>query len=498
MLPIKPYQTRLKAAAALLVGALLPLAFSPFHIYGFSVLCPALLLALLLGASPKQAFWRAFLFGMGFLGIGISWVYISLHVYGQADGWIAGLLTALMIMVLSLYIAVPFYFFAKFFPKPLASQSLLVFPTLWVITEGLRTWLLTGFPWLLLGNTQLYSPLAGLAPIIGVYGVSWVTAFVSALLLLCWRQRQKFSQVLGCILILVVVGVTSAQLKKIQWTKPAGATVQVSLVQGNIPQTLKWQPTQAQASLDLYQKLTLALPNQRIIVWPEAAITFWPDQITDFLAKFNRMLKDKHSTVLTGIPYMQKDQAYNALLAIGNGQGVYLKRHLVPFGEFIPFRGLLVWLKDYVQIPMSDFASGPKHQPPIIANHIPIASFICYEIAYPWLVAQTAKQSQLLVTISDDSWFGKSLASAQHVEIAQMRALETGRYLLMSTNDALTAIINPQGHVSSFAPPYETYVLNGTIQPMQGNTPWMRIGIYPLLLFTFIVLCWGWWRQKMT
>ncbi len=481
--------------AAFIFGALLPLAFAPFHLFPFSLLCPAALLWLWLNCQPRRAFMRGGLFGLGLFGVGVSWVYISLSVYGQANMWLAGLLTLLMILILTFYIAINGYLLTRLFPNNNLSKCLLAFPAFWVLFEWLRSWLLSGFPWLFLGYSQLTYPLSHFAPIIGVYGVSLLVAFTSAAFVVLIKMRKRLRVVLPLLLLLAIFWVGGIELKSVQWTTAKGPVIPVSLVQGNIPQQIKWDHDQTAETLALYKKLTLQqLANPafaatgQIIVWPEAAVTSTQTEATDYLMAMAAILKSHHSTLITGIPIQEGDRFYNGMLALGNGHGIYLKRHLVPFGEYMPLRSLLLWLKNYVEIPMSDFSSGPRRQPLLTANGLSVATFICYEIAYPEEVLDGLPAGQLLVTVSDDSWFGRSLAPPQHIEMAQMRALETGRYLLMATNDAITAIISPTGQALQFAPPFQQFVLTGKIQAMVGSTPWVIIGIYPILALLLLLL----------
>lgn len=490
-----------------LIGASLTLAFSPFHIWPIAIICPALLLFFWEGKTAKQAFYIGASFGLGFFSTGVSWVYVSLHDYGQANALLAGMMTFLMILVLVAYIALSGYLLNRFFNVKTGSimRYLIVFPSLWVLAEWCRGWVFTGFPWLFLGYSQIDTPLAGLAPIVSVFGVSWVVAAsagVIALFLLAIKRDGKKPPIhtaplfLGtlCILMLWIAGFVC---KKIDWTQPDGAPLSVSLVQGNIAQTLKWTPDQVEKTLLVYEALTHAFwGNSQIILWPEAAITVYQTQAKTYLQHLDSLAKKHHSTLITGIPLTEEGENYNGMIALGEGTGSYKKRHLVPFGEFIPLRFLFAWLNAYVQIPMSDFSRGARYQPLIQANHIPIAAFICYEIAYPSEVLDALPAGKLLLAISDDSWFGKSIAPPQHVEIAQMRALETGRYLLMGTNDGVTAIINTKGQIVQAAPTFETAVLHGVVQPMSGATPWVRIGIYPVMGMMMILLCFSYWRQK--
>lgn len=509
MLSIKKLKKILLYFAIFLIGSSLTLAFAPFDIWPLAIICPALLLLLWENISPKEAFYRGAFFGLGFFSSGVSWVYISLHDYGQANAALAGVLTFLMIVVLLSYIAISGYLFNRFFPNKNISRYLLAFPSLWVLGELAREWVLTGFPWLFLGYSQLQTPLAGLVPIIDVFGTSWILAATAGLLVLFIRlianwnkpiiRNQQFPNrwLIPSSISIIALWVCGFMLMDVRWTQPDGEAIQVSLIQGNIPQTLKWQADQAEKSFNTYRELTEQHWNSQLIIWPEAAVTLFSTQSEDYLEELDNAAKTHQSTLITGIPIQENNRFYNGMIALGNGSGTYLKRHLVPFGEFMPFRFLLVWLENYVQIPMSDFSRGERYQPLIQANGIPIAAFICYEIAYANEVLDALPEGKLIVVLSDDSWFGKSIASAQHLQISQMRALETGRYVLMSTNDGITAIIDAFGKIQAIVPRFEETVLTGKVQPMSGSTPWVHMGVYhPVILAMLLFLLLGWIRQK--
>jgi apolipoprotein N-acyltransferase len=473
---------------ALVAGIILPIAFAPFNFFFIAFISPALLLLSCLNVSAKRAFMRGLLFGIGLYGVGTSWVYVSLHVYGEANEPLAAGITVLLTLVMSLYMALMCYLLAKFFPKSIISKCLIAFPSLWVLFDFVRTWFLTGFPWLLLGTSQIDTPLAGFAPIGGVYAVTWITVFVSAFLLVIILERKNYKFLLSLLSVVIIGSTITAKLWDRRWTERAGPPLTVTLVQGNIPQVLKWQQGQGEGILSLYQTLSAPHMNNQLIIWPEAAITFYQNQIPAFLNSMDQRLKAEKSTLITGIPIVKGDQYYNGMIALGSGSGTYHKRHLVPFGEYIPLRRWLMWLDDYLQIPMSDFTKGNKTQTLLTANGIPVASSICYEIAYPTEVLRDLPEGQLLVTVSDDSWFGKSLAPAQHFQMARMRALETGRYLVMATNDGITGIVNNLGKVTAKAEAFKEVVLTGEVYPYKGKTPWMYTNIYAMLLIILIFL----------
>lgn len=484
---------------ALIIGGLLPLAFAPFNIDVIALIIPGLLLYLWLPVSPKRALWRGWLFGLGFFGVGVSWVYISIHTFGQGNIVLSGIASLLMVAILAIFPAIQGYFLNRFFPHPTITKCIFAFPSSWVLLEWLReSFLSTGFPWLYLGYSQMDSFLRGFAPIGSVYAVSFAVVLTNGLLisLTLFEKKRRWLWILP--LLLVFVWAAGFALNKIHWTQPNGSPIQVSLIQGDIPQTLKWSREQVIDTLNLYRNLTEKNWDSPLIVWPEAAITILQTQAKGYIDLLASEAKLHNVTIISGIPIVLDEHYYNGMLAFGNSQSMYLKNHLVPFGEFMPFRSLLNWLDRYVQIPMSDFSAGKKNQPPFIVNGIRIAPFICYEIAYPTEVVNSIDHSQLIVVLTDDSWFGRSIAPMQHLQIAQMRALETGRYLLMSTNNGETAIINAQGKIQQTVPSFSQNVLTGKINFMVGETPWMIFKIYPLIIIMLIMLLIAYILQRRT
>lgn len=474
---------------AIAAGALMPLAFAPFHFYIVSIIAPTLILALWAYSTPRQALLRGFLFGLGFFTVGVYWVYISIHVYGNATIFLALLITALLIMVLALFPALQGYLLTKFFPKNNLRKFLLAFPASWVLFEWLRGWIFTGFPWLFLGYSQISHPLKGLAPIFGVYGVSFVAALSCGVIVATFTIR-KIIPIIFAFVVLISVWLSSGFLIRINWTETTGNPIKVSLIQGNISQPEKWQADSLSLVLLRYRNLTEKHWNSQLIVWPEAAIPAFHWQVQYFLENLEKKAKQHHTTVVTGIitENQQSKKYYNSMLAFGENQSLYLKRHLVPFGEYLPIFPVSNLIVSLLDIPMSNFSTGAKSQPYFIAGGIPIAPSICYEVAYPGEMLSFLPYAQLLINISDDSWFGRSIASAQQLEIAQMRSLETGRYHLVCTNTGLTAIINEKGGILAQALPYQEFVLNGKVQPMSGSTPWVRFGHYLWFLIAILAI----------
>lgn len=476
----------------LIAGAILPLAFAPFHWWPVALISPALLLFTWSRATPWQAFWRGWLFGIGLFTVGASWIYISIHVYGNANSVLAGLITAIFIVIMGIFPATQGLLFASLFKRTqLATKCLLAFPAMWVVWEWLRSWVFSGFPWLFLGYSQIDSPLRGYAPLFGVYGVSLIITFISACLLLLFIHKNLKIKIASIAFIIILFGIGTG-FSNFQWTKPSGKTFTVSLVQGNIQQSMKWNMNYLLHILNVYQYETKQHWQSNIIIWPEGAMPVTPQQVPFFFKLMKREAEKHHTALIVGALTVNAHtkQFYNSMIVLGNGAGTYLKRQLVPFGEYTPLKKLFLPLANYINIPMSDLSPGPWRQPPLIAAGITIAPFICYEIAYPIKALNSINNKQVIVAISDDSWFGNSIASSQQLQIAQMRALETGRYLFYGNNTGITAIIGPHGKLISVAPTNKQIVLTGTAQAINGKTPLMRWNYYPVLgiIVLFLVL----------
>ena len=474
---------------ALLFGALLPLAFAPYSIWPLAMVSPALLLWLWeKTANPKSACALGFCFGLGFFGVGVSWVFVSIHHYGNTSLPLAVLITALFVMLLALFIAVQGYVNKRFFDPRLQPFQYLAFPGLWVGFEWLRSVVLSGFPWLYLGYAGLDTPLEGYGPLGSVYAISWVFALHSvALRRLC--KGSGPDKIASGLLILLLWG-GGAYLQKHPFVKALPKTYRVSLVQGNVEPFNKFTREDPIGSTEkIYGTLTQAHWGDDLIIWPEGAIPLPLPYADAYLKHLDEQARQHGSTLMTGIQVIDKaGHDYNALIALGLGQGLYYKVHLVPFGDFLPFDAWLRGLIGFFDLPMSSFKAGPKNQPLIHTQTLALNPLICYEIAFPEQVRHTLRNSDAIVNISEDGWFGRSLGPHQHLQIARMRALETGRTVLRATTSGFTAIIDPFGHIVAEAPPFEATVLSGTFQAMQGTTPWIRWGLWPLLLIVSLGL----------
>lgn len=471
-------------------GILTTFAFSPFGLWPITLLSMGFLIfALNQTKSPLRSAIRGGLFGLGFFGTGVSWIYVSLHTYGGANFFISGLITLLFIIYLACYPALTSWTYHYLFKTSFILRTLLVFPCFWLLSELLRGFLFTGFPWLDLGYSGIHSPYACLAPLWGVYGVGLVMLFCASLVTLMIELKRWLKLIpFVCVILLSIV---CYEGNFHVWTHK-NQPLQITLIQGNISPSIKWDNNQAENSLDTYFNFTQqALKNSNLIIWPEDAFPYYQDQAESILNSLNQIGVDSHTNLLLGLPIEKNTNVYNGAMLIGVSHGMYLKRHLVPFGEYTP--ALLAPLDDWLGFPMSDFSPGPENQPlmQLILNPqhpISVGVMICYESIFPLEFQKSFQQADLLVSLSDDGWFGNSLGPWQHEEIAEMRAKESGRYLLSATNNGITAVINPDGTLQTQIPPNQARLLQTKVFSMSGQTPWMHLGLLPVLVLILFCL----------
>lgn len=490
---------RLRYFIAFLAGAGLPLAFAPLAWFPLAVIPPAVLFWLWLDATPKQAAKFGFAFGLGLFGIGVSWVYVAIHVYGYTPAPIAALMTFLFVAFLALFPALQGYAGARLlaaYRHQAHYESLallLILPTLWVFFEWFRGWVLTGFPWLNLGYSQTGSPLAGVAPWLGVYGISWLSVFSSGVLLLMLRHANWRLKGAG---VLAALWLAAFLLGQVEWTHPVGKPLTVSVVQGNVPQITKWDPAKIQLRLDTYARLTRQHWDSDLIFWPENSISVFYHEIkTGYFDPLEKEARAHHTELIVGLPYLdrEKREYYSSLLSLGKTPGVYHKRHLVPFGEYVPLESLLRGLINFFDLPMSSFSRGERHQPILHAAGQPLAPSICYEDAFGEEVIDFLPKATLLINGSNNAWYGDSLAPHQHLQISRMRAIETGRMLIRATTNGISALVDHKGRILARSPQFETFVLTGQVQPRTGATPYVRVGNYPVVIAMLLIiggLCW--------
>lgn len=485
-----------------LAGALVTLSLAPFDLWPAGILSTALYCYLLSTCSPRQALLRGWLYGLGLFGSGVSWVYVSIHVHGAASVPLAVLLTLLFCAGLALLHGAFAWCYVRLV-RFLPGGMLVGFPALWVLFEWLRSWLLTGFPWLYLGYAHLDTWIAGWAPVLGVYGLSFICALSGSCLFLAWRSRQ-LPALITYAGIMATLWIGGSVLRPIQWVAAAAEKpLTVALYQPDIPQQLKWDRDYYPRILKQFDHALAALYGHDIILWPESALPRFYHQAQDYLGPVADTARLRGSTLITGIPYREPDSTdyYNSIVALGLGKGLYHKQRLVPFGEYVPLEQWLRGLIGFFDLPMSGFSAGPPGQAPLHTDNYRIAPFICYEVVYPDLVARGARHAELLVTISNDSWFGASIGPLQHLQMAQMRALENGRYLLRGTNNGVSAIIDHRGRIQARTAQFEEAILSGRAQVMLGSTPFASFGSRPvisgctLLLLMLLVIYHTFWRE---
>ncbi len=485
-----------KGLVALLCGSVVPLGFAPFGFYPLPVIALAILASLLYGTTPRAGFLTGMLFGLGQFVVGLSWVHISIHQFGNA-GLVLSLATMLLLaFYLALFPALMGWLVGCLSGISRTTAMLVIFPAAWTLTELLRGWLFGGFPWLNLGYSQIDSPLLGFAPVLGVYGIGFVTV-LSAGLLNCIATSSVRGRLLALVLV-CSIGLAGWAFNQYHWTRMSGESFTATLVQGNIPQELKWKPEQQRQTLERYVSLTNENTDSDLIVWPETAVPAFYDQVEiDFLTPLRENMRDKNVSLVTGIPVLDRSQwnYYNAVISLEQQGKFYYKVHLVPFGEYLPLRDWLSTVLSFLPIPQSDFNSGGLDQPLLEAAGYPVGASICYEVIFGEELIHTLPEAAFLINISNDAWFGDSLAPHQHLEMARMRARETERYLLRATNTGISAIINAEGKIIAQSPQFEMATVTGAVEPRSGATPYVRWGNWPVwILSTGLLLVV--WRGK--
>lgn len=486
---MKRWQHALLSCAA---GALQVAAFAPLGWWPLSFLSLAVLFHGWRTATPRQAAVQGYAWGLGCFLVGISWVYVSMHDVGGMPAPVAALMTLLFVLYLALYPALSGWLAARL--RTGTTFSLLLIAAAWTAGEWLRGIVATGFPWLAVGYAQTpISPLAGYAPVLGVYGVGFVVALLAAALAELYRLRRPAMLPLALCATLLLVG---AGLRMLQWTQPQGAPFTVSLLQGNVPQSLKWDPQRLSLSLNTYATLAQAHPAQ-LMVLPETAIPLMFSEIPrDYLRQLAGT--DRHVLIGAAVGISADGYANGAVMLTPQMQGsTYFKHHLVPFGEFVPTG--FQWFLDLMHIPMSNFTAGQRVQAPLLFDGQKIMPNICYEDLFGEELISGAAEATLLINLSNTAWFGDSLAQPQHLQIAQMRALETGRMMLRATNTGMTAAINPDGSVKAVLPAFTRAGLTVEAQGYGGQTPYIKYGNLAVGLLVLGILCPGvarLWRKR--
>jgi apolipoprotein N-acyltransferase len=488
------------ALLSVLAGIILTLSFAPFGHSYLAILALALLFSAWQQGSAWQAALRGYCFGLGMFSLGVTWVFVSIFFYGKANFFASALLAELFAAFWALFPAIVGYLSVRLNQK---RQPLLfwLMPILWILLEYVRgDALLNGFPWLQIAYSQVDSPYAGFIPLFGVYGTGFLVALSAGVFAYLWHFKQHTVLLSSGLFLLLISGCV---MRHVEWTQKAGYPIRATLVQGNISQDEKWQEGSLIKTLLLYQQMTYAHWDSQLIVWPETSIPAYLSQVdTHFLTPLEAEAK-QHQTDLV-VSLLEKEETtgkvFNSALVLGTERRSYRKNHLLPFGEYMPLQPLSGWVLNNIGIRLDDFSAGGDQQPLLMGAGYPFTTSICYEDAFGTEAIRQLEHSRYLVNLTNDAWFGRSLEPYQHLQMARMRALETGRYMLRATNTGLSAIISPSGKVIKQSPLFETVTLTGDIIPMKGMTLYARLGNKAIIIFLIalfaILLLTGTLQQK--
>lgn len=491
-------QVLARSTAAFAAGASFNLGFAPYGWWPLALLAPAALFGLIRGLPPRRAAWTGAAFGVGLFGFGTYWLYTCLHVFGLVPVWLTLVLQGVFVAAMALYLAALCYVSNRFWLKPGAVRDWLVLPALWVLLEWLRGWLLSGFPWLSVGYAMIDSPLAGWAPMFGVYGVSWAAVVISAAINVTFAPAMSVAKralAVAAAAALLVLPLLAPH----DWTRPVGAPLAVAAVQGAVPQDQKWQAKNRELTMQRYLRLTGEAWDAQLIIWPEAALPALSTDLQDYLHALKQQALAHHADLAIGlVDYRPESKQYfNGILVLGAaGDGWYYKRHLVPFGEYFPVPAFVrSWLR-LMSLPYDDFTAGSPRQPLLTAAGQNLGLTICFEDAFGSQQLDTLRRATLLINVTNNAWYGDSTAPHQHLQIARMRALEAGRFEVRAANDGITAVIDAHGRIVAHAVQFQEEVLRAKVQPMTGLTPYARFGNYPVLLATLLLLAFALWRRR--
>lgn len=481
-----------KMLLALLAGAVFPFALAPYGIIPLAIISPAVLYALLWQSSTRHAFFLGEAYGIGLWCVGAFWLYTSIHVYGDTHMVLALGMILFVGVGMGLFHGLLALCFRRFF-----SFMPLSFAALWVLQEWIKTWLFTGFPWLFVGYAYTETFVDAYAPMLGIYAISFVGVCVAACLVEVASKRWFW--LLPATVLLVVAAAT----QHIQWTQKAPKKpLTVTLIQGNIPQDMKWLTSYRFKTLQIYYELSLPFWGKSdVVVWPESAIPMFQTEAWPFMAEIVRIAKKHNTSWVTGVPYADEakydkrihDYApfYNSIIALGaDAKGIYHKQRLVPFGEYIPFEGKLKWVLPNLarNQDIMSFSEGKQGQKPLNVKGAKLSSAICYEVAYPDITRRNAVNSNFMITLSNDAWFGTSAGPLQHLQMVQMRAREVGRWFIRATNTGATAFIDERGRMVAMSERFKRNTLTHQLPAFSGSTPYMRVGNLPVLLFCALLL----------
>jgi len=473
--------------SALISGILLPLAFAPFGLWPVAMLSPALLFLWWRNRAPKQASAIGFWYGMGAFGTGTYWLYNSIYNIGHAPIALTLLLMLGMAALMASYFTVFGFVQARWVPASGVWRYLVALPALWVLCEWWRGWFVSGFPWMSLGYSQIDTMLAGYAPIAGVYGVTYICALIAGALALL-ITGTRWHRVLA-LAVLIVPSTGGYMLWHKDWTSPVHAPLSVAVVQGAVPQELKWSQAWRDKTLQHYHDLSVPYFGNKLMVWPEAALPDPSSQLLDYLSALWGQAHASDTDIIMGLLHddPQTGNIYNGVLAMSDDVQWYHKAHLVPFGEYFPVPPFVRnWMR-LMSLPYNDITQGDAVQKTLDAAGEKISASVCYEDGFGAEQLYALRSATLMVNVTNDAWFGNSIAAPQHLEISRMRALEAGRDLIRAANDGISAIIGSDGRLRARLPRFKAMVLTGTVQPRTGLTPYARVGNWPVIILCAVL-----------
>lgn len=472
---------------AICSGVLLSFSFAPTEWWLAGCGSIFVLYFLLQSAKPRQAFWIGWLFGLGYFGIGVHWIYYSLHLFGAAIAPLAVLLTLVFVLVMTVFPATCAYLWARSRVPTSPIGNAVLFAALWVLAELLRGKIMNGFPWILVGYSQTSGPFGSLAPVVGVYGLSFIVVLVSSAAVVFAKGPSRITT--GAFAIIAAPIFLALIMNLVHFSEPVKEPLTVRMVQANIAQEMKFSQERLTQSLFDYTQMTQqdGISEVDLVVWPETAIPTYFDHVDKVLRPFVQSMDEQGIDVITGGFQRDGDKVYNAVKQLGGEQAVYQKRHLVPFGEYMPLRFLLDFAAKFIIIPMADLTAGVGPHIPLTLQGVEVGISICYEDVFGEEMRALLPSAQMLVNVSNDAWFGNSAAPSQHEQKARMRAREFARPMIRVTNTGISAAIDYRGNVLGRIEHNTTGILDVRVQPRSGYTPYARTGNWPVFILCIII-----------
>ncbi len=496
---------RLSRFIFFLLGALYTTTFAPFSL---APLLPVVLVPVLyvwLTVSPGDAARHGFWFGFGLFLSGTYWVITSIVGFGGAPLLLGIALMLGLVLIMAIWMAITGWLTSTLsHGEPL--RLLWVAPAAWVLIEWLRGWVFTGFPWLAVGYSQVSMPMAGFAPVFGVYGSSFALVFSSAAIVLAAMSRDTLRNVgIGVAIVPWVIG---GILNAVSWTQPLGEPIRTTILQAGIDQDRKWLPDTFLPTMNYYRNATAQAETSELVVWPEVAIPArgiaeHQRQLGDYVRALRADTQKTGQSVAFGVFQFTSErgerEVFNSVAMLKGNQPIafYQKRHLVPFGEYFPVPQFVRDWMAGISLNMADISAGPDVQPLLeTASGIKVATAICYEDAYGAEQLYAFPEASLIVNVSNDGWFGDSVAPHQHLQIARMRSLEVGRPTVRSTNNGISAFIDEDGDIVARGPQFRQSRMTEMVQPFTGATPYVSMGNWPIVGLSMLLVGFFWIRSR--